>query len=154
MLVFLPFFDMLYTIKTFSTRFPQDCPQHFPQEFHAKSAHKIFPQKFPTRLFCKDFLQELPARFSHKIFPQDFPKLDPDWLAPHYPIPNAKFPPITALLNRPTYHKSAKVSPQPFPKSHGNPKSMNKLTLNEPAKRAVGDFRDLHLLHVACLQSV
>ena len=22
----------------------------------------------------------------------------------------------------------------PFPKSHGNPKSMNKLTLNEPAK--------------------
>ena len=24
-------------------------------------------------------------------------------------IPNAKFPPITAMLNRPTYHKSAKV---------------------------------------------
>ena len=27
------------------------------------------------------------------------------------PHPNAKFPPITTLLNRPTYHKSAKVSP-------------------------------------------
>ena len=48
-------------------------------------------------------------------FPQDFPKLDPDWLAPHHPIPNAKFPPITALLNRPTYHKRSKVSPPPFP---------------------------------------
>ena len=69
--------------------FPQDYPQHFPQDF--------------------------PARISRKIFPQDFPKLDPDWLAPHHPIPNAKFPPITALLNRPTYHKSAKVSPPPFP---------------------------------------
>ena len=41
--------------------------------------------------------------------------LDPDWLAPHHPIPNAKFPPITTLLNRPTYHKSAKVFPPPFP---------------------------------------
>ena len=48
------------------------------------------------------FLQGFPARFSHKvsckIFPQDFPELDPDWLAPHHPIPNAKFPPITAFL--------------------------------------------------------
>ena len=59
------------------------------------------------------------AKFTRKIFPQDFParfhELDPDWLAPHQPIPNAKFPPITALLNIPTYHKSAKVSPPPFP---------------------------------------
>ena len=115
--VFLPFFDPLHTIKTFSARFPedfpQDCPQHFPQEFLAE---------FPTRISRKS-----------KIFPQDFPKLNPHWLAPHQPIPNAKFPPITALLNRPTYHKSAKVSPHPFPKSHGNPKSMNKLILNKPA---------------------
>ena len=75
----------------------------------------IFPQEFPARISHKIFLQEFPARFSHKNFPQDFPKLDPDWLAPHHPIPNAKFPPITALLNMPTYHKSAKVSPPPFP---------------------------------------
>ena len=44
------------------------------------------------------------ARIFRKIFPH-----------PHHPIPNAKFPPITALLNRPTYHKRSKVSPPPFP---------------------------------------
>ena len=38
-----------------------------------------------------------------------------DWLFAHHPIPNAKFQPITLKLNRPTYHKSAKVSPPPFP---------------------------------------
>ena len=75
----------------------------------------LVPQQFPATISRKIFLQEFPARFSHKIFPQDFPKLDPDWLAPHHPIPNAKFPPITALLNRPTYHKRSKVSPPPFP---------------------------------------
>ena len=146
----------------FPQDFPQDLPQNFLQEFPARISHKIFPQDFPARISCKIFLQdfpklypdclaphhpipnakfhqslpflnwlfpllapqEFPARFSHKNFPQDFPtrishkifpKLDPDWLAPHHPIPNAKFPPITALLNRPTYHKSSKVSPPPFP---------------------------------------
>ena len=34
-----------------------------------------------------------------------------DWLAPYHPIPNAKFQPITAFLNRSTYHKSGKGSP-------------------------------------------
>ena len=76
----------------------ENFPHHFPQEFPARISHKIFPQEFP-------------ARFSRKIFPE----LDPDWWAPHHPIPNAKFPPITALLNRPTYHKRSKVSPPPFP---------------------------------------
>ena len=143
-----------------------------PQDFPTRFSHKIFQQEFPTGFSCKIFPQDFPeldpdwlaphhpipnakfpqitvflklafpllpvpqdfpARFSCKIFPQDFPKLDPDWLANHHPIPNAKFSPITALLNMPTYHKSAKVSPPPFPQSHGNPKSMNKLTLNEPA---------------------
>ena len=66
------------------------------------------PPPFPARFSHKIFLQEFPARFSHKIFPQDFPELDPDWLAPHHPIPNAKFPPITAFL------KMAFSSP-PFP---------------------------------------
>ena len=160
---FLPFLDLLHTIKTFSARLPtrfshKNFPQHFPtrissknflqeflatfscniflQHFPTRSSCKNFPQHFPARFSCKIFLQDFPTRFSCKIFPQDFHKLDPDWLAPHHPIPNAKFPPMTALLNMPTYHKSAKVSPPPFPKkSHGNPKSMNKLTLNEPAIR-------------------
>ena len=105
----------------------------FPQDFPARISHKNFPQEFPTRLSHKNFPQDFPTRIFCKIFLQDFPKLNPDWLAPHHPIPNAKFPPITALLNGPTYHKSAKVSPPPFLKSYGNPKSMNKLTLNEPA---------------------
>ena len=39
--------------------------------------------------------------------------LESDWLAPRHPIQNAKFLPITALLNRSTYHKSVKGSPPP-----------------------------------------
>ena len=138
---FLPFLDLIHTIKTFSTRFstsfnkrlPTAFPtrisrkiflQEFPtkifhksfrQDFSARFSQKIFPQDFSARFSHKIFPQEFSARFSHKIFPQDFPELDPDWLTPHHPIPNAKFPPITALLNRPTYHKRSKVSPPPFP---------------------------------------
>ena len=101
--------------------FPQDFSRkqyfHFParisQDFPARISHKIFLQEFPTRFSPSK--QDFPARISHKNFPQDFPELDPDWLAPHHPIPNAKFPPVTALLNRPTYHKRSKVSPPPFP---------------------------------------
>ena len=74
----------------------------------------LVPQEFPTRFSRKNFPQDFPTRISCKIFPQDFPELDPDWLAPHHPIPNAKFPPITVLLNRPTYHKRSKMSPPPF----------------------------------------
>ena len=120
--------DPLHTIKTFSTSFPTRLPTAFP----TRISHQIFPLEFPTRISCKIFLQEFPARISCKIFPQEFPAkfsckifpqgfparfpwLDPDWLPPHHPIPNAKFPAITALLNRPTYHKRSKVSPPPFP---------------------------------------
>ena len=81
-------------------------------------SHKIscsISHRISHRFSCKNFPQDFPARISHKIFLQDFAELDPDWLVPHHPIPNAKFPPITALLNMPTYHKSAKVSPPPFP---------------------------------------
>ena len=106
-----PFLDPLHTIKTFSTRLPTACPAAFP----AGISHKIFPQEFSTRFSRKNFPQEFPARISRKNFPQDFPELDPDWLAPHHPIPNAKFPPITALLNRPTYNKRSNVSPPSFP---------------------------------------
>ena len=41
--------------------------------------------------------------------------LKSDWLPLHDPILNANFSPITALLRRSAYHKSAKVSPPPFP---------------------------------------
>ena len=68
-----------------------------PPPFPARISCKNFPQDFPTRFSRKNFPQEFPARFSRKIFPQDFPELEPDWLAPHHPIPNANFPPITAL---------------------------------------------------------
>ena len=67
-------------------------------------------------IFCR-----ISRKISLKIFPQDFPELDPDWLASHHPIPSAKFPPITALLNSPTYHKSANVSPPPFPQISREP---------------------------------
>ena len=123
---FLPFLDPLHAIKTFSARFPARFPTRLPTAFQARISCKNFPQDFP---------QDFPARFSHKNFPQDFPELDPDWLAPHHPIPNAKFPAITALLNRPTYHKSAKVSPPPFPQISWEPQVNEKLTLNEPATR-------------------
>ena len=75
------------------------------------------PQDFPARFSHKIFLQDFPTRICHKIFQQeqDFPELDPDWLASHHPIANAKFPPITALLNMPIFHKRTKVSPPPFP---------------------------------------
>ena len=45
------------------------------------------------------FNKEFPEAFP-KAFPEAFPELDADWLAPHYTIPNAKFPLITALVNR------------------------------------------------------
>ena len=119
------FLKLAFSPPPFPTRIsrkivPQEFPTRFsckifPQDFPARFSHKIVPQEFPTRFSCKIFPQEFPARFSHKIFLQDFPELDPDWLAPHHPIPNAKFPPITVLLNRPTYHKRSKVSPPPFP---------------------------------------
>ena len=59
----------------------------------------LVPQEFPTRFFDKNFLQ-------------DFPELDPDWLAPHHPIPIAKFPPITAFLKSPF---PLLLVPQDFP---------------------------------------
>ena len=72
-----------------------------PQEFPSRFSHNIFPQEFPTGFSCKIFPQDFSATFSYKIFLQDFsarfPELDPDWLAPHHPIPDAKFPPITAF---------------------------------------------------------
>ena len=127
----LPFLDPLHTIKTFRTRFST--------RFSCKIFLQVFPEldpdwlaphhpipnaKFPPiTAFLKLAVSPppCPARFSCKNFLKDFPELDPDWWAPHHPIPNAKFPPITALLNMPTYYKSAKVSPPPFPKISREP---------------------------------
>ena len=135
---FLPFLGPLQAIK----HFPQDFSAWIlPQEFPARISHKISPQDFPK--LDSDWLAPhhpipnakvppitaflklafspppFPTRYSRKNFVQDFParfpELDPDWLALHHPISNAKFPPMTALLNRPTYHKRSKVSPPPFP---------------------------------------
>ena len=125
----LPFLNWLFPLLLLLQEFPARISlMNFLQDFPTRFSHKNFPQDFPARFSCKNFLQDFPTRFSHKnflqdfpartsckIFPQDFPKLDPDWLVPHHPIPNAKFPPITLLLNRPTYHKRSKVSPPPFP---------------------------------------
>ena len=122
--------------------FPQEFPARisckiFLQEFPARISH-IFPQEFPTRfshnIFHKIFLHEFPTRISHKIFPQevpktfsrnnflqDFPELDTDWLAPHHPIPNDKFQPITVFLKlaftSPPFRTriSCKIFPQEFP---------------------------------------
>ena len=58
---------------------------------------------------CPNFSRTLPEPWMENSITKS------DWLFPHHPTPNAKFQPITLLLNRPTYHKSAKVSPQPFP---------------------------------------
>ena len=105
---FLPFFDPLHTIKTFSAKCPQDflqdCPQHFLQEFPVTFSRKNFPQHFPARFSRKIFPQDFPTRFSRKNFPQHL-----------------------LIIKGPS------CPHHPFPKSYGNPKSMNKLTLNKPA---------------------
>ena len=112
-----------FSCKNFPQEFPVRISRKiFPQDFPARICRKIFPQDFSTRISCKIFPQDFPKRFARKIFPQEFPELDPEWLAPHHPIPNDKFPPITTLLNRPTYHESAKVSPPPFPQILWEPK--------------------------------
>ena len=59
--------------------------------------HQNFFRKISNKIACS-ISCKISHSISHKIFPQGFPKLDPDWLAPHHPIPNAKFPPITAFL--------------------------------------------------------
>ena len=200
----LPFFNWLFPLLLVPQDFPATISHKiFPQEFPARFSHNNFLQEFPTtisrKIFLQQFLQDFPTRFSHKNFPQDFPatishkifmqdfpELHPDWLNPHHPIPNAKFPPITAFLKLAfspppcpatiscnnflqdfparfsckiftswiligwlpitlfqmlNFHQSLpcqiglliikgpRCPHHPFPKSYGNPKSMNKLAL-------------------------
>ena len=68
-----------------------------------------------------ELLTEVLSKVLAEVFQEVLPKpmeismLKSDWLAQYHPIPNAKFPAITALINRSTYHKSAKGSPPPCP---------------------------------------
>ena len=92
--------------KSFPKPIPEPIPKPIPKPF-PRPISKPIPEPFP------------------KPFPKPFPNLSPNhsqsngnfhpWLAPHHPILNAKFPPITGLLNRSTCHKSAKGSPPPCP---------------------------------------
>ena len=114
-----------FPVRFFCKNFTQDFPARisckiFPKDFPARFSCRIFLNWIltgwlPITLFqmlnfhqSLPFLnwlfpllpvpQDFPARICRKIFLQDFSELDPDWLAPHHPIPNAKFPPITAFL--------------------------------------------------------
>ena len=97
---------------------------------------KIFPQEFLARFSRKNFLQDFPARISRKIFPQEFAKLDPDCWLPITLFQMLNFHQSLLCEIRLLIIKVPRCPHHPFPKSHGNPKSMNKLTLNEPAKSA------------------
>ena len=115
---------MTTAFQRYFSEFPTRFPARFSARFSARISHKIshkiflswiligwlritlfqmlnFHQSLPflNWLFpLVPYPQDFPARISCKIFPQDFPELDPDWLTPHHPIPNAKFPPITVFL--------------------------------------------------------
>ena len=60
----------------------------------------------------QQLLEQLPEQLPKPI---EISMLESYWLAPLHPILNAKFSPITAFLNRSTYHKSTKGSPPPCP---------------------------------------
>ena len=127
--IFPHYFPARFSCKNFPEDFStRSSHKIFPQDFPTKFSHKIFPQEFPTRFSCRKIPARFFPRFSCKIFPQEFSKLNPDWLAPDHPIPNAKIPPITALLNMPIYHKSAKVSQPPFAQILWEPRISQLLT--------------------------
>ena len=108
--------------------------------------HPIPNTKFPSitallntllhpLLFLKAFPGAIPRKFPKafsKAFPKAFAELEADWLAPHHLIPNIKYAPITAFLIRYNYHKRARGSHHPVPKSYGLPKSVNKLIAQPP----------------------
>ena len=83
--------------------------------------------------FCMMFGPGFGLRFAQTLAQMENSITESDCSFSHHLIPNAKFQPIIVQLNRLAYHKSAKVSLHPFPKSPEHPKSMNKLTLNKPA---------------------
>ena len=109
-------------------------PSHSPGH-----SQRNFLNHFPSHScnqFFKPFIEQSPRQMEISM-------LESDWLAPHHPIPNDKFPQMTASLNRHTYHKSAKVSPPPCPTSHGYPKSTNELIPNQPAMITCTELKPL-----------
>ena len=123
---FLQQFPTVISRKIFLQEFPttfscKNFPQDFPTTISRKNFAQHFPARFSTRFSHSNFLQDFPSTISHNNFPQDFPELDTDWLAPHHPIPNAKFPPITVFLKLdfPLLHFlqefPARFSPNNFP---------------------------------------
>ena len=109
-------------LKPFPTRFPAAFPATFPAAFSAAFPTR-FPTAFPTR-FLTIFSNSSSHKISHSIFHKISHRISQAgcWLGSSLsPISNAKFPPTTALLNRPTYNKSANVSPPPFPQISWEP---------------------------------
>ena len=109
----------------------------------------LFPSSLSRNIFPQDFSARFSARISRKMFPQEFPakfsrKIFVSWIL-------IGWLPIT-LFQMLNFHQSLsceiglliikvpKCPHHPFPKSYGNPKSMNKLTLNEPAKNQNEQF--------------
>ena len=110
-----PQYFLQYFPQDFLQNFPKDFPQHFLQDFlqnfpqdFLQHFHKIscrISRKISCKISCR-----ISYKISRKISQAGY------WLVSSpSPIPSAKFPPITVLLNRPTNHKSANVSPSPFP---------------------------------------
>ena len=126
---------MVNVAETFTIKNIEECKNYkcwliFVYQPHLFPEHLFPTHLFPKHLFPKHLLPEhlFPKHlFPEHLFPEHlfprhlFPKLmeisilESDWLAPHHHILNAKFSPITAFLNRSTYHKSAKVSLSPCP---------------------------------------
>ena len=80
--------------------------------------------------FTQTLAQTLDQTLAQTLAKMENSIIESDWLFPHHPIPNAKFPAITALLNRSTYHNSAKGSPTPCSQIWWTPKLMNKPILS------------------------
>ena len=95
-------------------------------------SHKIscsISHKISCRISCKiscSISHKISCRISCKISHSISCKISQAgcWLVSSpSPIPNSKFPPITVLLNGPTYHKSANVSLPPFPQISWKPQT-------------------------------
>ena len=103
--------------------FPDPLPKPIPKPFSQPITNQ-FPNPSPNHCLnhsLDPFSKPIPV-FIPKLFPElmEISILESGWLASNHPIPNTKFPPITAFLNRPSYHRSAEGS-------LCHPKWMNKI---------------------------
>ena len=120
---------LLWISKSTSSLDLPTFPQTFPQTFF-QTIPQTFPQTFP---------QTIP-NFSPKLFPKLSPEpmeismLESDWLAPHHPFQMLNLLQSLPFLIGLFIIKVPRPPHHPLPKSYGHPESMNKLTLNKPAK--------------------